>query len=563
MKSYLLAAGFTVLSVSGALAQNVGINTTGLAPAASAMLDVDATNRGLLIPRVALTATNAAGPVTAPATSLLVYNTATAGAAPNNVTPGFYYWTGAAWSRFMNGNGNAWTTTGNAGTVATTNFIGTTDAIDFIVRSNNVERMRVFSDGRVAVNSAATFPTSTFFSAASGNNNAVDGSAAGTGSAVFGQSIGAGGRGVNGLSNNATGFGVSASNINTSGTGLIAVGNNSTPGYLTAGSAGAFTGSTVGVYSVSTNTSAAVGSAGVLGRDGNPGITTFAGGTGLMGLGASSATAVIAYNTGTTAANFGVYSEILSTASAAIIGFDGIQSVYGSTLVANGTGVYGDGNAGNNSVGVWGETYNSGTNSVGVFGRAITGGANRYGGFFTNDLGSTGTKPFMIDHPQDPENKYLKHFSMESPEILNMYRGNVMLDANGEGTITMPGYFTSVNNTNYSYHLTPVGANAQVWVAEEINSGVFKIKSTVPNIKVSWMVMTERNDPYLQQYPEERQVEIEKEDNAKGKYLVPELYGKTQKDAIYHTEKHERKEKIQQQETKAIPAEIKKSGANN
>lgn len=53
-------------------AQNVGINTTGATPNASAMLDVDATDRGLLIPRVALTATNMAGPITSPATSLLV-----------------------------------------------------------------------------------------------------------------------------------------------------------------------------------------------------------------------------------------------------------------------------------------------------------------------------------------------------------------------------------------------------------------------------------------------------------------------------------------------------------
>lgn len=55
--------------------QNVGINTTGAAPHASAMLDVDANNRGLLIPRVSLTDVTVAAPVTSPATGLLVYNT--------------------------------------------------------------------------------------------------------------------------------------------------------------------------------------------------------------------------------------------------------------------------------------------------------------------------------------------------------------------------------------------------------------------------------------------------------------------------------------------------------
>ncbi|NCP45517.1 MAG: hypothetical protein GW818_03590, partial [Flavobacteriales bacterium] len=68
-------------------AQNIGINATGAAPAASAGLDVNFTNKGLLVPRVALTSANAAGPIAAPATSLLVYNTATAGVTPNNVTP--------------------------------------------------------------------------------------------------------------------------------------------------------------------------------------------------------------------------------------------------------------------------------------------------------------------------------------------------------------------------------------------------------------------------------------------------------------------------------------------
>ncbi len=68
---------------------NVGIGTN--TPAASAKLDINASDKGMMIPQVALTATNAASPITSPATSLMVYNTATAGTAPNNVTPGYYY----------------------------------------------------------------------------------------------------------------------------------------------------------------------------------------------------------------------------------------------------------------------------------------------------------------------------------------------------------------------------------------------------------------------------------------------------------------------------------------
>jgi len=172
-------------SVLAAKSQNIGININGTAPNASALLDIDGTGlpangqRGLLIPRVALTATNAAAPVTTPATSLLVYNTATAGVVPNNVTPGFYYWGGAAWIRFGTGP-TAWTTLGNAGTVAATNFLGTTDNVDFVLRTNNVERLRALgANGRIGIGTTA--PTSLL---------EVN---SGAGDAVFGHSTNVGG----------------------------------------------------------------------------------------------------------------------------------------------------------------------------------------------------------------------------------------------------------------------------------------------------------------------------------------------------------------------------------
>lgn len=126
-----------------AKSQNVGINATGSSPDATAGLDVNFTNKGILIPRVALTATNSAGPITTPTTSLLVYNTATAGSAPNNVTPGYYFWTGTAWSRLSNGTQGGWDVQGNSGLSATNNFIGTTDATDVVMKANNTERLRI------------------------------------------------------------------------------------------------------------------------------------------------------------------------------------------------------------------------------------------------------------------------------------------------------------------------------------------------------------------------------------------------------------------------------------
>lgn len=73
-------------------AAQVAINTDGSTSDASAMLDVKSSNKGFLPPRVALTAVNVTAPVANPAVGLLVYNTATAGTAPNNVYPGNYYW---------------------------------------------------------------------------------------------------------------------------------------------------------------------------------------------------------------------------------------------------------------------------------------------------------------------------------------------------------------------------------------------------------------------------------------------------------------------------------------
>ena len=99
MKKLLLLLLFSL-----SLSAQVGINTT--TPNASSMLDITATDKGLLIPRISIPNLNAAAPVTSPVTSLLVYNTnATTGI-------GFYYWDGSKWTPFTGGTSH-WTKTGN------------------------------------------------------------------------------------------------------------------------------------------------------------------------------------------------------------------------------------------------------------------------------------------------------------------------------------------------------------------------------------------------------------------------------------------------------------------
>jgi len=128
------------LCLSINLNAQVAINTTGAVPVASSMLDITSTTSGLLIPRMTSAQRTA---IAAPATGLLVYQT--------DATIGFYYFNGTIWVRLYSGTGNAWDILGNSGTVPATNFIGTTDAQDFVFRTNNTERMRILSGGNVGI----------------------------------------------------------------------------------------------------------------------------------------------------------------------------------------------------------------------------------------------------------------------------------------------------------------------------------------------------------------------------------------------------------------------------
>ena len=96
----------------------------------------------------------------------------------------------------------------------------------------------------------------------------------------------------------------------------------------------------------------------------------------------------------------------------------------------------------------------------------MVGSGTLYGVYAIGDVGASGTKPFMIDHPNDPENKYLRHFAIESDEVLNMYRGIVMLDANGKGVIELPAYFDEINR-DVTYQLTSIGSPQQPYVLKK------------------------------------------------------------------------------------------------
>jgi hypothetical protein len=133
-----------------------------------------------------------------------------------------------------------------------------------------------------------------------------------------------------------------------------------------------------------------------------------------------------------------------------------------------------------------------------------------------------GPKNFRIDHPADPKNKYLYHAAIESDEVLNMYTGKVTTDANGEAVVRVPDYVDLVT-TDFRYNLTVIGQFAQAIVAKEFEGGQFTIRTDKPNVKVSWQLIGNRNDPYMKANP--YQAVRDKPEAARGYYTNPELYG--------------------------------------
>ncbi len=143
-------------------------------------------------------------------------------------------------------------------------------------------------------------------------------------------------------------------------------------------------------------------------------------------------------------------------------------------------------------------------------------GANITGDLTVSGAISGATKNFKIDHPLDPLNKTLTYTSVESPDMMNIYNGNITTDANGDAIVTMPNYFEALNK-DFRYQLTVIGTFAQAIVMEKIKGNIFKIKTDKPNVEVSWQVTGIRHDKFA----EDKQTKVEEEKPAadKGKCL--------------------------------------------
>jgi len=149
--------------------------------------------------------------------------------------------------------------------------------------------------------------------------------------------------------------------------------------------------------------------------------------------------------------------------------------------------------------------------------------AGEFGGNVTvhGNLSKSGGS-FQIDHPLDPANKYLYHSFVESPDMKNIYDGNVTTDGSGHATVTLPEWFEALNS-DFRYQLTAIGQPAQAWVASKILNNAFSIRTDKPNVEISWQVTGIRQDAWANAH--RIPVEEQKAKADQGHYLHPELFG--------------------------------------
>jgi hypothetical protein len=197
----------------------------------------------------------------------------------------------------------------------------------------------------------------------------------------------------------------------------------------------------------------------------------------------------------------------------------------------------------------------------GVYAVAGTG----YAGDFLGNVSVSGNVSksggsFKIDHPLDPANKYLYHSFVESPDMMNIYNGNVVTDANGDAMVPLPEWFETLNR-DFRYQLTVVGQFAQAVVASKVADHQFSIKTDKPNVEVSWQVTGIRQDPWANAH----RIPVEEQKNARerGHYIHPELYGAPEEASIAwarHPEMMKRMKEMRQQGSLPHAPKAMKSG---
>jgi len=273
--------------------------------------------------------------------------------------------------------------------------------------------------------------------------------------------------------------------------------------------------------------------------------------------------------TATSGQNFGVLGNSSSPSGIGVLGTNSASSggvavngtataktgntlgVFGGTASPTGIGVFGDSTPTSGGTGIQGQTESTSGGAAGTFVAHGGGGLILSGltgstyksefyvdasgnGFYAGNLTvkgnvSKGGGSFKIDHPLDPANKYLSHSFVESPDMMNVYNGNITTDRHGLATVNLPDYFEALNG-DFRYQLTVIGQFAQAIVARKISANRFVIRTNKPKVEVSWQVTGVRHDAYANRY--RIPVEEDKALSEQGYYLHPEVFGQPDSKSI-------------------------------
>ena len=202
-------------------------------------------------------------------------------------------------------------------------------------------------------------------------------------------------------------------------------------------------------------------------------------------------------------------------------------------------------------------TGNIGGRGINAFaGPGFNGATDGPAGVFHGDVQvsgnlSKGGGSFKIDHPLDPENKYLYHSFVESPDMKNIYDGTVTTDANGDASVSLPDYFEALNR-DFRYQLTVMGTFAQAIVADEIKDNRFTIKTNAANVKVSWQVTGIRQDAYANK--NRIKVEEDKTERERGFYLHPDAFSQPEERGVEWARNPEMMRQMKETLEKALKA---------
>ncbi|HKS39748.1 MAG TPA: hypothetical protein VJX74_03990 [Blastocatellia bacterium] len=285
---------------------------------------------------------------------------------------------------------------------------------------------------------------------------------------------------------------------------------------------------------------------------------TAAGGPSLFGVGGT-ANATIGGGTGLLAlGGSGGPSGTMTPGGVGIVGFGGSATNgnggTGGSLIG-GVSTAGNGGDGLFAVGALGvgAGKKGGRGMIAIPGGGASGATAGLAGEFLGDVEISGNLAkgggsFKIDHPLDPENKYLYHSFVESPDMMNIYNGNITTDANGDAIVTLPDWFQALNK-DFRYQLTVVGIFAQAIVAEKMKDNRFAIKTSAPGVEVSWQVTGIRKDAYANKH--RIPVEEIKPERERGFYLHPDAFNKPEERGIKWSRHGETMQQVKEEREKA------------